>query len=60
MYGPQVLPSTLGGAVVGTLAYTGYATARDMVIGCSLVLLGFLCLRLSVVLNRRNHSSSEL
>jgi hypothetical protein len=31
-----------------------------MVIGCSLVLLGFLCLRLSVVLNRRNHSSSEL
>ncbi|OWY60925.1 hypothetical protein B7486_66565 [cyanobacterium TDX16] len=54
MYGSNVNPTTAGGAVVGTLAYTGYTTARDMLIGCSLVLLGFLCLRLGVILNRRS------
>jgi hypothetical protein len=53
MYSTNVSPITAGGAAVGALAYTGYATARDMVIGCTLVLLGFLVLRLSVILNRR-------
>lgn len=59
MYNQMVLPFTVGGGAVGALAFTGYSTARDIAIGVALVLVGFVLLRLGLVLSRRADDTAD-
>lgn len=54
MYNSVVLPATTGGGVLGALAFTGYSTARDVAVGVAAVVLGFVLLRVGLVLARRS------